>query len=187
TLPIHRANRTKRLIKRITIACHSLAVVLESGREGDWPGGKIEQITIEMEIGQWQLELAGVMQCNINPANRGFSIATEESKERIKRCGWVRIQQRLPQSRPAHIACRQILPLIPGITETGFPVPGLEIVPEFCHLTLEPKVKESIPVSELFASRPGVVNATKPNPSGYGKTSSVRKEIWNSRIRDGER
>src|SRR5438552_1369155 len=38
-----------------------------------------------MEIGQWQLELAGVMQCNINPANRGFSVATEETKERIKR------------------------------------------------------------------------------------------------------
>src|SRR5438128_8299799 len=140
-----------------------------------------------MEIGQWQLELAGVMQCNINPANRGFSVATEESKERIKRRGWVRTQQRVPQSRLAHIAYRQILPLIPGITETGFPVPGLKIVAELCHLTLEPNVKESIPVSELFTSRPGVVNSTKPNPSSYGKTASVRKEICNSRIRDGER
>src|SRR5205814_7302818 len=140
-----------------------------------------------MEIGQWQLELAGVMQCNINPANRGFSVATEESKERIKRCGWVRIQQRLPQSRLAHVAYRQILPLIAGITETGFPVPGLEIVAEFSHLTLKPNVKESVPVSELFTSRPGVVNTTKPNTSSYGKTTSVRKKICNSRIRDGER
>src|SRR6266446_5748707 len=139
-----------------------------------------------MEIGQWQLELAGVMQCNINPANRGFSVATEESKERIKRRGWVRTQQSVPQSRLAHVAYRQILPLIPGITETGFPVPRLEIIAEFSHLTFEPNVKESIPVSELFTSRPRVVNATKPNPSSYRKTASVRKEICNSRIRDGE-
>src|SRR4029077_9524034 len=34
---------------------------------------------------------------------------------------------------------------------------------------------------------PGVVNPTKPDPSSYGKTASVRKEICNSRIRDGER
>src|SRR5437667_7981930 len=107
--------------------------------------------------------------------------------ERIDRRGWVRTQHRVPQSRLAHIAYRQILPLIPGITETGFPVPGLEIVAEFCHLTLEPNVKESIPVSELFTSRPGVVDTTKPDPSSYGKTASVRKEVWNSRIRDGER
>src|SRR5207249_4688848 len=78
------------------------------------------------------------------------------------------------------------MPLIPRITETGFPVPGLEIIAEFSHLTFEPNVKESIPVSELFTSRPGVVNTTKPNAGSNGKTGSVRKEICNSRIRDGE-
>src|SRR5262249_9454548 len=47
---------------------------------------------------------------------------------------------------------------------------------------------ETIPVNELFTSgAPGVVNTTKPNPSSYGKTASVRKQICNSRIRDGER
>jgi hypothetical protein len=61
------------------------------------------------------------------------------------------------------------------------------MVAEFSHLTLEPNVKESIPVSELFTSRPRIVNTTKPNPSGYGKTAPVRREMWNSRIRDGER
>src|SRR5438045_1272058 len=114
------------------------------------------------------------MQCNINPANRGFSVAASETKEWIKGRGWVRIQQGLPQSRLAHIAYRQILPLIPGITETGLPVPALEIVAEFCHLTLEPNVKESIPISELFTRRSGIVNTTKPNPGSYGKTASVR-------------
>src|SRR5262249_32178407 len=82
---------------------------------------------------------------------------------------------------------RQILPLITRITETGFPVPGFKIIAEFSHLTVEPNVKESIPVSELFTSRPGIVNPSKPNPSSYGKTASVRKKICNSGIRDGER
>src|SRR4029453_9680840 len=54
--------------------------VLEAGCEGDRPGGNIEQITIEMEISQWQLKLAGVMQGNIHPAKRGLSVATEESQ-----------------------------------------------------------------------------------------------------------
>src|SRR5262249_10760108 len=98
-----------------------------------------------------------------------------------------RTQQRVPQPSLADVANGQILPLVAGITETGFPVPGLEIIAEFSHLTLQPNVKESIPVSELFTSRPGVVNTSKPNPSSYGKTASVRKEICNSRIRDGER
>src|SRR5437667_3968300 len=106
--------------------------------------------------------------------------------ERIKCRGWVRTQQRVPQSRLPHLAYRPIPTLITGITETGFTVPGLEIVAEFSHLTLEPNIKESIPVSELFTSRPGVVNTTEPNPSSYGKTTSVRKEICNSRIRDRE-
>src|SRR5262249_4729362 len=98
-----------------------------------------------------------------------------------------RTQQRVPQPSLADVANGQILPLVAGITETGFPVPGLEIIAEFSHLTLQPNVKESIPVSELFTSRPGIVNTTKPNPSSYGKTASVRKEICNSRIRNGER
>src|SRR5205823_735168 len=32
----------------------------------------------------------------------------------------------------------------------------------------------------------GVVNAAKANSRSHGKTASVRKEIWNSRIRDCE-
>ena len=42
-------------------------------------------------------------------------------------------------------------------------------------------------VSELIVSRTGVVNAAKSNSGSYRKTASVGKEIWNSRIRDGER
>ena len=33
----------------------------------------------------------------------------------------------------------------------------------------------------------GVVNAAETNPCSHGETDSVRKEIWNGRIRDCER
>ena len=72
---------------------------------------------------------------------------TEQPKKRIERCGWIRIQKRLPEPRLAGFANREILPLIPGITEAGFPVPTLEIIAEFTHLTLKSKIKESVPVA----------------------------------------
>ena len=90
-----------------------------------------------------------------------------EIKERIKRRGRIRIQERVPQSRLAYLANGQVLPLVPGITETGFPVPSLKIVTEFSHLTLEPNVKESIPVGELFVSDTGIVNPAKLNPRSH--------------------
>jgi hypothetical protein len=108
-------------------------------------------------------------------------------EERIKCRGWVCIQQRLPQSDLASLADGQVLPLVPGITKTQLPVPSLEIVAKFPHLAAQANIEQIIPVSELFVSRTGVVNAAKPNSCSYGETASVGKEIWNSRIRDGER
>ena len=66
--------------------------------------------------------------------------------ERIKRRGRIRIQQRFPQPNLADLAYGQILPLVPGVTKTGFPVPRLEVIAKFSHLTLEPNIKESVPV-----------------------------------------
>src|SRR5206468_10744579 len=97
-LPISLDKRTDRVktgVLRVRIGPPPLPAILEPGREGDRPGGKIEQITIEMKIGQWQLKLAGVMQGNIHPANRGLGVPTLESQKGIKRCGRVRIQQRV--------------------------------------------------------------------------------------------
>src|SRR4029434_2766945 len=107
--------------------------------------------------------------------------------ERIKRRSRIRIQQRFPQSNLADLAYRQIMPLVPRVTKTGFPVPSLEVIAKFSHFTFQSNIKESVPVGEMFASFAGVVNATEPNPSSYWKTASVRKKIWNSRIRDRER
>ena len=124
------------------------------------------------------------MQGNINSASGRLAVVAKQAKERIKRRGRIRIQERVPQPRLADLAYRQILPLVPGITETRFPVPSLEIVTKFSHLTAEPDVKETIPVGELFTSLAGVVDAAKSNPCSYRSWDSVNIQ---SRIRDGER
>src|SRR4051812_28368034 len=105
------------------------------------------------------------MQSNINCAPRGLAVAAKEAKERIKRRGWVRIQERVSQSGLASFADGQILSLVSGITKASFPVPRLEVVAKFSHPTLDPDVEKTIPVSELLASLTGVVNAAKPNTS----------------------
>src|SRR6266540_89976 len=123
------------------------------------------------------------MQGNINSASGRLAVVAKDAKERIKRRSRVRIQKGVPQSRLADLAHRQILSLVPGITKPRFPVPSLEIIAEFSHLTLEPYVKETIPVGELFTSLTGVVDAAKSNPCSYRSWNSVNIQ---SRIRDGE-
>src|SRR5713101_212840 len=124
------------------------------------------------------------MQGDINPSSGGLSVIGIGIQERIKRRGWIRIQQRVPQPGLADLAYGQVLPLVPRVTEARFPVPSLEIIAKFSHLTLQPDVEKSIPVSELLASGAGVVNATKPNPRSHGDWDSVNIQ---SRIRDRER
>src|SRR6266478_2909380 len=103
------------------------------------------------------------MQGNINSAPGCLAVVAKEAEERIKRRGWIRIQERVLQSRLAGLAYRQILPLVPGITETRFPVPSLEIIAKFSHLTTQPDVEKGIPVGELFMAETGIVNAAKEN------------------------
>src|SRR2546430_594099 len=123
------------------------------------------------------------MQSNINSTSRRAAVTAKDAKERIKRRGWVCIQERLPQSRLAHLAYGQVLSLVPGITKACFPVPSLEIIAKFSYLTAEPGVKETIPVGELFTSLTRVVNCTKPNPCCHGDWHSVNIQ---SRIPDRE-
>ena len=72
-----------------------------------------------------------------------------EIEERIKRRGRIRIQERVPQPGLADRAYQQILPLVSGITETRFPVPSLEIIAKFAHLTTQSDVEKGIPVGDL--------------------------------------
>src|SRR6266536_2061649 len=123
------------------------------------------------------------MQGNINSASGRLAVVAKDAKERIKRRGRIRTQQRLPQPRLADLAYGQVLSLVPGITKACFPVPSLEITAKLSHLTAEPGVKETIPVGELFTSLTRVVNCTKPNPCCYGDWHSVNIQ---SRIPDRE-
>src|SRR2546428_12862125 len=123
------------------------------------------------------------MQGNVNCLSGRRGVVASDTKEWIKRRGRVGIQQRVAQPRLADFANGQVLPLVAGITETGFPVPSLEIIAKFSHLTLQPDVEKGIPVGELFTSRTGVINAAKPNPRSHGSWDSVNDQ---SRIPDRE-
>src|SRR6266550_2073242 len=127
------------------------------------------------------------MQGDVNSAPGRLSVVGSKIQEGIKRCGRVRIQEGVPQSRLADFANGQVLPLVPGVTEACFPVPRLEIIAKFSHFTTQPNVEQRILVGELFMSGTSVVNATKPNARSHRKTRAVRKEIWNGRIRHCER
>src|SRR6266513_2995264 len=107
------------------------------------------------------------MQCDINslPGPRG--VLGVEIQKRIKCRGRVRVQERITQSGLAYFAYRQVLSLVPRVTETHFPIPRLEVIPKFAHLTAQSDVEELVPVSEFFVPRTSVVNAAKPNASGH--------------------
>src|SRR5260370_29071489 len=127
------------------------------------------------------------MQVDVNSEPSRLGNVIVEVKERIKCSSRVRIKKCYPQSRLASFADGQVLPLVPRITETKFPVPRLEIIAKFSHLSAQANIEQIIVVSELFMSRTCVVNTARRNSRGYGETRSVRKEIWNSRIGYRER
>ena len=65
-LPIHRTNRLKRVVERVTIACEPRRVVFTTDREGDRPRGKIKQVTVKGGIVYRQLIFTGILQVHIN-------------------------------------------------------------------------------------------------------------------------
>ena len=177
---------SKRCVEHVSIARPSRRVILTANREGDRPGGKIEEVAVNGEIAYRQLVFARVMQVNINLGSGRLGVVGVEIQERIKCSSWIRIQKSFPQSRLTYFADGQILPLIPRITKTQLPIPSLEVVTKLSHLAAEASIEQKIVVSEFFVSRTGVVNAAKHN-STHGETASVRKKTWNSRIPDRER
>src|SRR5207247_7792885 len=127
------------------------------------------------------------MQVDVNPRSGRLGVVGIEIQERIKCRSRIRIQKCFPQSRLADCAERQILPLVPGIAETGFPVPSLEIIAKFSHFAAQANIEQIIVVSELVMSRTGVVDGDKPNSGSYGETTSIGKKTWNGRIGERER
>src|SRR2546428_6434624 len=57
-LPIHRANRLKRVIERVAIAGEPGRVILAANRKRDWPGGKLKQVAVNSGITYRQLVFA---------------------------------------------------------------------------------------------------------------------------------
>src|SRR5207247_10198130 len=97
------------------------------------------------------------MQGNIDFVPRRRSLAGRRSRtscitetygsliqEGIKSCRRVRIHESLSQSGLADNVSRLNFLLVPGITETRFPVPCLEVIAKFAHLTAKADVKKNI-------------------------------------------
>ena len=104
------------------------------------------------------------------------AVLAEKATKRIKCRGRIGIQQGIAQSRLAHFANRQVLSLVAGVTEAHFPVPRLEVIPEFAHLAPQPDIKELIPVSELLTPWTCVVNPAESDPSGHWHRYSVNDQ-----------
>src|SRR5438552_14378623 len=143
-------------------------MILAAERKRHWSRRKIKQITINRGVRQWQLKGGRVMQVYVSPGYRRIRIATEEAEERIEGCGRIRIQQRVSQTRLADLAYGQVLPLVASVTEAQFPVPSLEIIAEFSHLTLKSNIEEHIPIGELLVSGGVAVTAKKPEAGTQG-------------------
>src|SRR5436190_2915205 len=126
------------------------------------------------------------MQINVNSRPGRPGVVSSEIQERIKCRSRVCVQKRFPQSRLADFTNGQMLSLVPGITETSFPVPRLEIIAKFPHLAAHTNIEQIIVISELFVSRTGVVNAAKLNSGSYRKTASIGKKTGDGRIGDRE-
>ena len=103
------------------------------------------------------------MQGNVNPLPGCGRVHAVDAQERVKRGGRIGTQQRVSQSGLAHFANGQVLSFVPGITETRFPVPRLEVIANFSHLTPQANVEELVPIGEFLVPWAGILDTTKPN------------------------
>src|SRR6516162_3183788 len=127
------------------------------------------------------------MQGDINFGSRRGRVMRSKIQKRIKCRSRVRVQKCFTQPRLAGFVNGEVLPFVSGITETCFPVPRLEIIAKFSHLTTQAYIEELVPVGELFMPGTGVINPAKDDSGSYRETASIGKKIWNSRVGDRER
>ena len=57
-----------------------------------------------------------------------------------------------------------VCPFVTRVTETGLPLPSLEIIGKFSHFATQADIEELIIIGEPFVSRTGVVDAAELNP-----------------------
>src|SRR5215813_9010578 len=130
-------------------------MILAAERERHRTGGKIKQVTIDRGVGQRQLKGGRVMQVDINPVDRRIGIATKVTQERIKGRSRVGVEQRVAQTRLAHLTKGQVRSLVARVAEAQFPVPRIEVITKFSHLAFKSEIEEHIPVGKLLASGAG--------------------------------
>src|SRR5207253_4151440 len=159
-------------------------MILAADRKRHWSRRKIKQIAINRGVIQWQLKGGRVMQIDISSGYRRIRVATKYTHEWIKGRGRVRIQQRVSQTRLTDLTSGQVLSYVASVTEAQFPVPRLEVIAKFSHLTLKSDVEEHIPVGKLLVAGAGVVNATEPDAGSHRDWGSVNNQ---SRISHCER
>ncbi len=114
------------------------------------------------------------MQVDINPIVCRERVGPEEATKGVKRRCRVAIQQRVAQTRLADLSQRLVQALVARVAEAHFPVPRLEIIAEFSHLTFQSNIEDVIPVGKLLASDAGVVNTTKPNAGSHWDPNPVK-------------
>src|SRR6476620_3362028 len=100
-------------------------------------------------------------------------VLAKEATERIKRRLRICVQEGIAQPGLAHFANGQVLSFVARVTETGFPVPRLQVIGKFSHLTPQANIEELVPVSKLFAPDAGIDVAAEPNPSSQRSRHSV--------------
>ena len=172
-LPIDRANRLKRCVERVTSARKSRCVVLTAQSKGKRSGRKIEDVAVKSGIIQRQLHFTRVLQVDVNTSPGHLAVPTELPTEGVKCRGRIRVQKRVAQSRLADLANGDVRALIPGIAETRFPVPGLEVVAKLAHLPPKADIEEAVVVSEFFTSRTSVINPAEANTRGHRDRNAV--------------
>src|SRR5205823_5514997 len=69
---------------------------------------------------------------------------------------------------------------VPGITETQFPIPILEVIAKLTHLTAKSGIDQNVVERDLGCRAACVINAAEMNSGGD------RRAIGQSRIRNGE-
>src|SRR6266550_3338904 len=110
------------------------------------------------------------MQGHINglPGSRG--VLAEKATERIKCRGRICVQQGVAQPGLAHFANGQVLSLVAGVTEAHFPVPRLEVIPNFSLLgpvSLRPRNRTPVVIGIGVPLMTRVVSPTVKGLNGF--------------------
>src|ERR1043166_1209511 len=106
---------------------------------------------------------------------------SSEVQERIERRRRICTQQSVTQAGLAGFAYGDVFPFVARITKTAFPIPSLEVIADPSHLTAHADIKQVIVISQLLASRTGIIDTAEPNTSSDRETRLNSSHVSESR------